>query len=172
MKKIISLVLLGSLAVFTLCGCQGTTTTVSTSSSTNAEVKVDESRVYGLNESVTVNTGTQEYTIKITGIKKTTERNQFSDIDPEEVFIIDYEYQNISGDSLYISDMDFKIIDEESEIGGSYPISCTYPQDVTEGVKCKAQMALYINNPSGNITLQYFDNMFNSKPDVVFKISL
>lgn len=173
MKRIFGIITVLILVMILLCGCQFTETTISTSAEhTDTKVKVDETRVCNLNEDVTIKTNTSEYVLKITNIQETSERNQFSDVSPAKVFLIDYEYQNIKGDSLFISEMNFKIIDEEGEIGGSYPITCKYPQEVTEGVKCKAQMALYINNESNNITLQFYDNMFNSKPDVVFKIAL
>ena len=171
--KIFSLVIVLFLTIFALCGCGSDSTEVSKSSGSKASVKVDKARSYGLNEEVTVkNSYGDEYTLKITGIKETSDRNEFSDENPAQVFIINYEYLNIAGDSLYISDMDFKIIDEESEIGGSYPVDYTYPQSVTEGVKCKASMALFVNNKSKHIKLQYFDNMFNDKPDVIFELDV
>lgn len=175
MKKIVSYISLATLICLMLvflCGCQSTSKVSSSSTSVQPQVKVDSSRKYGLNEEVTIKTSSSEYTLKITGIKETYERNEFSEKNPAQVFIIDYEYVNVKGSSLYISDMDFKIIDADSEIGDTYPVDYTYPKSVTEGVKCKASMALCVYNRSSNITLQYFDNFFNSTPDVVFSLDI
>ena len=77
----------------------------------------------------------------------------------------------------YISDMNFKIIDEQGEIGDAYPNDTERsPQNITAGVTCKSQMVLCVNNESSKVKLQYFDNMFNSqlnknlnKPPVLIK---
>ena len=62
----------------------------------------EEEKVYGLNEEMSVNKNGKEYTLVITGIKEIQERNQFSDKNPAQVFLIDYTYKNIAGDELYI----------------------------------------------------------------------
>jgi hypothetical protein len=141
---------------------------ISTSNSSN------DVKTYGLNEEITIKTSQDEYTLVITGIKEMSERNQFSDKNFDQVFLIDYTYKNISSeDTLYISEMNFKIIDEQGEIGDSYPNSTSKdPQSITSGTTCKAQMVLGVNNKSNTIKLQYFDNMFNSKPDAIFEINI
>ena len=136
--------------------------------------KSSKTEVYKIGDTVTIsNNSGDEYTLQLTGIQETDERNEFSDKDAAQVFIIDYTYQcNKTNDDIYISEMNFKIIDENGEIGDSYPITTKYPQNITEGITCKAQMALCVYNQSSKIKLQYFDNMFNSKPDVVYEIEL
>ena len=137
-------------------------------------VKLSVYQQYGLNEEVTISTSYGDYALTITRIQETAERNQFSDKTYPQVFVIDYTYRNISSsDSVYISEMNFNIIDQNGEIGGTYPNSTSRnPEDLTVGVTCRAQMVLGVNNTSNNIKLQYFDNMFNSQPDVVFDINL
>lgn len=132
-----------------------------------------EERIYGLNEEMSINKNGENYTLVITGITEEKERNQFSDINPAQVFLIDYTYKNIKGEELYISEMNFQIIDEQGEMGGNYPGNIVnYPQNTPEGATCKAQMVLYTNNSSKEITLNYKDNMFNSKADIKFKLSV
>ncbi len=153
------------------------TTTVSSgdvNKSAQPTQTVEQVTSYKLGDTITVkNNSGDEYTLTITNIKEVDDRNQFSEKDPAQVFLIDYTYNCISSnDDIYISDMSFKIIDEEGEIGESYPIDYKYPQRITSGITCKAQMALCVYNDSSKIKLQYFDNMFNSKPDAVFEIDL
>lgn len=148
------------------------TSTNSDSSKTTENSKKEE--IYKVGDTVTIkNNSGDEYTLQITGIKETKDRNEFADKEPAQVFVIDYTYIcNKSSDGLYVSDMNFKIIDEEGEIGESYPISVKDPQEISSGITCKAQMALCVYNKSNKIKLQYFDNMFNGTPDVVYEIEI
>lgn len=128
----------------------------------------------GLNQEVTITNSYGQYSLTITGIREMSERNQFSDKNYPQVFLIDYTYKNISSsDSVYISDSNFTIIDETGQIGDSYPNSITYyPDNATIGTTCKAQAVLGVSNRSNSIKLQYFDNIFNSQPDVIFEIPI
>ncbi len=133
----------------------------------------EEEKVYGLNEEMSVNKNGKEYTLVITGIKEIQERNQFSDKNPAQVFLIDYTYKNIAGDELYISEMNFQIIDEKGEMGDTYPGNITsHPKNTPAGASCKAQMVLCVSNNSHEVTLNYKDNMFNSKSDIKFKLNV
>lgn len=114
----------------------------------------------------------KKYELKITGIKQTKDRNQFSDKEPAQVFIVDYEYKNISGNDLYISDINFRIVDEKGQVGNTYPLSYTYPQSIPVGTTCKAQMVFAVNNKSSNVTLHYYDNMFNNSSDKIFTLDV
>lgn len=142
------------------------------SSSTANEQK--EEKVYGLNDEITIKNGDEEYTLVITGFKETQKRNQYSDKNPAQVFVIDYTYKCInSKDSLFVSDMDFKLIDAQGEIGDTYPGDiASYPKSITSGTTCKAQMVLCVNNKSDKVKLQFFDNPFNNKPDAVFEFTV
>ena len=165
---IIAIVLSALGLVFNFSNNGGTDVATSTNTPTASVQQVH------LNEEINVKNSDGEYTLEITGIKEMTERNEFSDKNFKQVFLIDYTYKNISSnEALYISDADFKIIDEQGEIGDSYPNTITnYPQSITSGTTCKAQMVLGINNTSSTIKLQYFDNMFNSQPDAVFELNV
>lgn len=137
------------------------------------ETNATEEKVYGLNEEMSVNKNGKEYTLVITGITEVQDRNEFSDKNPAQVFLIDYTYKNIAGDELYISEMNFQIIDEQGEVGESYPGNISnYPKQTPEGATCKAQMVLCTNNSGHEITLNYKDNMFNSKSDIKFKLNI
>lgn len=115
-------------------------------------------------EYIHVENGKQLYKVKILGAKSMTERNKFSDKNPVQVILIDYEYENISDiEEVFISDINFKIIDSAMNTGYTYPNRITnYPQRIPVGVKCKAQMVFGVDAFSNTITLNYYDNMFNS----------
>lgn len=176
---IISIVLAIFGLIFVFSEDNGTTVTSSTSnnssdSSASRTSNKEETKVYGLNEEITIKNVSGEYTLTITGIQEMQERNQFSDKTPAQVFLIDYTYKNVSlDDTLYISDMNFKIIDEQGEVGDTYPNdTSSSPKEITEGITCKSQMVLCVNNESSKVKLQYFGNMFNSKPDATFELDI
>lgn len=178
---IISLVLAVLGLIFVFSEDNGTTVssnnnndTISNNSLTSQTTNKEESKTYGLNEEIAINVSGNEYILTITGIQEMKERNQFSEKTPAQVFLIDYTYKNIaSEDTIYISDMNFTIIDEQGEIGDTYPNDTERsPQNVTEGITCKSQMVLCVNNESSKVKLQYFDNMFNSKPDATFELDI
>ena len=126
-----------------------------------------------IGDTITVKSGTEEYTLQITEIKETKDRNEFADEKPKQVFLINYTYVcDKTEDGLYVSDMNFKVIDEQGEIGYTYPIDTKNPQSITAGTTCKAQMAFGVNNTSKKIKLQFFDNMFNGNPTAVYEIEL
>lgn len=147
----------------------GDTKTITTTSN-NSGNDIKECKI---GDTITIKNGTDEYTVQITGVKETDDRNEFSDKKPKQVFLIDYTYVcNKTEDGLYVSDMNFKIVDEQGEIGYTYPIDTKNPQSITAGTTCKAQMAFGVNNTSKKIKLQFFDNMFNGNPTAIYEIEL
>lgn len=160
-------IILGVISLVMVFSNTGTTTEVS---SNNTDGNVQSCKV---GDTITVKNSSEEYTLQITDVKETTARNEYADQTPSQVFLIDYNYVcNKADDGVYVSDMNFKIVDESGEVGYTYPIEATSPQRVTAGVTCKAQMAFGVNNSSKKIKLQFFDNMFNGTPTAVYEIEL
>ena len=128
----------------TTVSSNNTNNTSSNNGSTSQPTNKEEAKIYGLNEEITINVSGNEYALTITGIQEMKERNQFSEKTPAQVFLVDYTYKNISsGDTIYISDMNFKIIDEQGEIGDTYSNNTERSaQNITEGITCKSQMVL------------------------------
>ena len=146
----------------------GNRTTTTSSNSSGDDIKKCK-----LGDTINVSTSSDEYTLKVTSIKETKERNEYADEKPAQVFLIDYTYVcNKTNNGLYLSDMYFKIIDEQGEIGYTYPIDTKSPQSITAGTTCKAQMAFGVNNKSKSIKLQFYDNMFNGNPTAIYEIEL
>ena len=128
-------------------------------------------KTYTLNEPVTINESSGSYTLTITGITETADRNQFSDVVANRVIIISYSYENTSYENgLYISSVNFKVYDKDNNLLQTYPVLLKYPQEISVGRKTDATMAYALNNDQNYVELEYYDNVFNSKYDSKFKI--
>ena len=156
------------LLLITLTGCDSNAVTSDTQGSSTPSVN---KKIYGLNEDVYITNDSGEYRLKITGIKETSERNQFSDVEANRVVIISYEYENISlTDDLYISDYDFKVYDKDNNNLETYPADTKYSSSVGVGRKSSGEMALALNNNNNYMEVEFYDNMWNSSSDCIFKI--
>lgn len=94
-----------------------------------------------------------------------TERNQFSKINSKKVLFIDYKYQNDSNiDDIYISSIDFKVMDDEGNVLDTYPISddTRNAKAVPIGGKSSATEAFALMTDSKTITILYYD--YSSRP--------
>lgn len=106
-----------------------------------------------------------QWNLTINSVKTTTERNEFSDKNPNQVVYITYTYENLGYedknkimDGLYIdleTSGDATIIDENGEMAYSYPGNITtYPQQTPVGAKCvNAETCVGLNNKSNAITM-------------------
>lgn len=177
MKKLLSLVMavvvICSFVLFALgSGSDAETSSNGTgtdASNTNATAELP---VYGVGESVSVKTSSGEYTVKITGIKETSERNEYSDVKADRVILISYEYENVSyTNDLSVSDMNMKVYDKDSNLLETYPATeGKYGSSVGTGRKSNGVAAYALNNENSYIEIDFYDNMFNSKADCRFKI--
>ena len=146
-------------------------------------------KTYTLNEPVTINKSSGSYTLTITEITETADRNQFSDVVANRVIIegyiytsiiilyytlinkYNYSYENTSYENgLYISSVNFKVYDKDNNLLQTYPVLLKYPQEISVGRKTDATMAYALNNDQNYVELEYYDNVFNSKYDSKFKI--
>lgn len=160
-------IILGVISLVVIFSSGNTTAEVSSSST---ETGTQNCKI---GDTITVKTASDEYTLQVTDIKESAERNEFADQTPTQVFLIDYNYAcNKTTDGVFVSDMNFKVVDENGEIGYTYPINYTDAQRITAGTSCKAQMAFGVNNQSKKLKLQFYDNMFNGTPTAVYEIEL
>lgn len=127
---------------------------------------------YKMGEIVTVKTSSGEYTVKITKVEETKDRNQFSDVQANRVILVSYEYENISyQNDLSVSAMNMKTYDKENNLLETYPASGTkYGSSVGTGRKSNAVIAYALNNSENYIEVEYYDNMFNSSADCKFAL--
>lgn len=114
-----------------------------------------------------------KYNVTINSVRLTDERNQFADKQFEKVAVIEFTYQNLNSDEdVYISGTNFKAYDEEGNILSAYPKGVTkYPQGVSKGRKCTAEMSLGFNK-GNKLELEFYDNMFNDKSDTKFIVEI
>ncbi|MTI46311.1 hypothetical protein [Sporosalibacterium faouarense] len=134
--------------------------------------KTEEPKVYQIGDKVTVD---DKYALTILGAHTTEERNQFSDKEVAQVVIIDYMYENIAEESedIYISDMDFKFIDEYGNMCDTYPVGGVYqPENTPVGARSLTSMTIGTIEESDKIKLNYYGNMFSSDPTIEFEVKI
>lgn len=172
MKKFLAVLSLTIISIF-MSGCTSDATTSSTKSTDEGSTEKKQSKTeYSLNQDIYVKNSSGEYRLKITGIRETSDRNEYSDTQADRVIIISYEYENISlEEDLYISDSDFKIYDKQGNILETYPVDYKYPDSIGNGRKATAEAAFALNSSDNYVELEYYDNMFNSKSDCLVKIN-
>lgn len=161
MKKI--LVILISLLLFTGCGEN------SEVSDKGGENKTKNITTIKLNEDAFLKNSAGEIRIKFLSVTETDERNEFSDLDPDRVVMIEYEYENKSREEdVYVSDMDFRAYDKANNVLETYPSDVKYPTSISMGRKANAEVSYALNNDNNYIELEFYDNSFNSKADAKF----
>lgn len=102
------------------------------------------------------------YEFTINKVEMTKERNQFSDVDAKQVFFIEYSYKNIADEEdLFISGMNFKVLDGEGEILDTYPVSRKHSKSIPIGAKCTADEAYATTKTTDKIKIMFYDNMFD-----------
>ena len=170
-NKITNSLLLILVGIMFMVFAVGSGSDVNTSTSGNKASKA-ELTTYKLNDDIYVTNNSGEYRLKFTKITETKERNEFSDKKANRVVVIEYEYENISQeDDLNISDWDFKLYDKENNQLETYPVTTKYGSSISKGRKTTASVAYALNSNSNYIELEYYDNMFSSKPNckIVFE---
>ncbi len=166
MKRMIVLLLVGSILLFT--GCVENSTV---SNKENETTKVGKTvATFKMNEDAFITNEDGKFRIRFTSVKETSERNQFSDKRADRVIIVEYEYENLTReDDLYISSMNFKMYDKDNNALETYPSTeVKYADSISLGRKTTASEAYALNNNQNYIELEFYDNMFNSKADAKF----
>ena len=133
------------------------TLNTSTSKSTIAEIK--------LNEPFVVTSRYGQYSITFEGVRETQDRNQFSDVNPNKVIFIDYNYENISSESdVYVSSISYRVMDDDGNVLDTYPVSDDTRRNnsVPMGGKSKGCDAFALMTDTKSITILYYD--YGSKP--------
>ena len=132
-----------------------------------------EPTTYSIGDTWTVD---GQWSLTITGVRETTERNQFSDKTPGAVYIIDYTYTNLGYEGsimdLYISlDME-TIVDSAGVMGYSYPNSVSdHPQQTPIGATCNAQACIGVDNPGAfTLTVRDYDS-YGQQQTATFNLS-
>lgn len=118
-----------------------------------------------------------QWSCTIEGIELQEERNEYSDYEPEAVYLITYSYENLGyeaegWDGLFLNIAN-TIVDAEGSMGYEYPGEQTYyPQETPVGAKCKAQVVIGVDH-AGDFrirTVTYDGN--NEEQKAVFDITV
>lgn len=174
MKKIINSVfaiaVICLFAFFAIASSSGAETSSDGTDGNDTPAATAQMPTYKIGETVTVKNSTGEYKVKITGVKETSDRNEFSDVQAKKVILISYEYENVSyqGD-LSVTDLEMKAYDKENNLLESYPATeAKYGNSVGVGRKSNGVLAYALNSDSKYVEIEYYDNMFNSSADCKF----
>lgn len=95
-----------------------------------------------------------QWKLTVDSVEEVQDRNEYSDKNPQAVYIINYTYENLGYkddvmDGLYLS-MEDSIIDNTGKMGYSYPGDITFfPQETPIGATCQAQACIGVDNPGG-----------------------
>lgn len=179
LKKAIYITLLA--LCLTACGSKsqngGTNNTETTAVAHSEATKAEdiEVPVFSAGDTWTVD---GQWTLTVTGVQETGERNQYSNREPAAVYIVSCEYENLgytdsSGIlSGLVFSLDESIVDSERYMGYSYPGTIiNYPQETPVGAKCKAQYCIGVDNAGDfKLNVEKFDGN-NVKQCATFAIS-
>lgn len=152
-KKLTAIVLTGALVLLTACS----------DSDSGSGKKSKKKDYYTIGETWTVD---GQWSLTITGVTETTERNEYADEKPAAVYIVDYEYTNIGYEDEdgiakgIFFDMEDTIIDSNGVMGYSYPGDVARnPNEAPIGSTCKAQACIGVDNAGDfRITESHYDS--------------
>lgn len=144
----------------------------SDASTDSRNVEVEESAeaisdVYRVGDVVSIQTDSGEYTITFTNIEETSERNRFSDKDPERVILIDFKVENIDyeytfggykNNEVNVYSSNFNAFDADGEALDTYPLTTKYATSVTPGHTASGRLVYGLDNDTNLIELEYADN--------------
>lgn len=114
----------------------------------------EPARIYGLGETWTID---GDFSLVFTDANETDYRNEFAEINSNQVVVLTYDYTNIGHKKdvmdLYISSVSFYVIDDNGEIAETYPVTgITYPQEIPIGASSLgSQEAFGLKNPSQEV---------------------
>lgn len=137
-------------------------------------VKSTSQDTYKIGESYIVE---GQWKITVDSVEATDDRNEYSDKNPADVYLVTYTYENLGYDDdimngLYIS-LDDGIVDSAGKMGYSYPGDISmYPQETPVGASCQAQACIGVDNV-GSFKINFYNYDSNGqKQSAVFEIDV
>ena len=148
-----------------------------TPSNNNTSNTTTSTQVFNIGQTWTV-PGQWKFTIN--SVKEVSERNRFTDKNPESVYLVDYTYENIGytsspiNDGLYMSLGLYKYVDSQGYMGYTYPNTpAYYPQPIPIGAKCSAQEYIGVSHRgSFQIYVDEYINNYTTKYSAIFNVSV
>lgn len=172
--------LVAIILIIAISGSDGTTTTGDGGANTTASgdkiiTEDGGAKTYSIGDTVTVHTNRGDYSLKFTGVRETSKRNEFADENPQRVVILEYEYSNISFDSdVVVSYLYFRPYDKGGNALSQYPdTSIKHTTNISQGKTATASVAYGLNSSDNVITLDFYDITLQSpqKAECTFKLT-
>ena len=183
MKRNVMVIMLMSIVLVTACGsnvesvkkmaldvpARSEKEAVSVEKEEKEDQEDQEERIYSVGDRIVFD---DKYALTIVGVTETAERNEFSEKEVDQVLIIEYQYENLnSNEEIYISEMEFKLVDEGGNMMDTYPVEVHHMAEYTpKGTKTLASFAVGTTAKSGSIVMDYYDNFFSSESDCSFNL--
>ena len=152
-----------------------TTTTSDGTVNNQSQQSEDSKKTYKIGDTVTVHTSRGDYSLKFTGVRETSERNEFADDKPQRVVILEYEYKNISFDAdVVVSYLYFRAYDKSGNSLTTYPdISVKQSTNISQGKTATASVAYGLNSNDNVISVDFYDITMESmyKAECTFNLT-
>lgn len=162
MRKLLLTFLLCTL-IFSFGGCNAA------SSTTKKDI------IFGLNETANVKASYGDYSLTITDVKESFNKNEFADSQPQRIIIVDYKYENINcTQDITVSYLYFKAYDSKGSLLEVYPSTeVKNPSNISAGGNHSASIAYGLNNDENSIKLKFYNVDYSnmSKPYCTFELS-
>ena len=163
------------LFVMLLSTDNSTTTTKDDGSQAISSEESNALQTYKIGDNVTVHTNRGDYSLKFTGVRETTQRNEFADENPQRVIILEYEYKNISFDSdVVVSFLYLRAYDKDGNALTIYPdISVKETTNISQGKTATASIAYGLDNNENFVTVDFYDITMESphNPECTFNLT-
>ncbi len=159
------------LCIALIIGSDSDSNTVNTTNSGQVDnvQQNDDENVYGIGDTVTVHTSRGDYSLKFTGVRETTNRNEYADENPQRVVILEYEYQNISFDTdVVVSYLYFRTYDKDGNSLTVYPDTSTKATtNISQGKTATASVAYGLDSNDNVVTVDFYnitmENMYDAE---------
>ncbi|OCN05875.1 hypothetical protein A4S06_07480 [Erysipelotrichaceae bacterium MTC7] len=138
-----------------------------------SDTKKEDEKVYGIGEVIEyAEDDDVKYTFVINSVSLSEERNQFEESNPAQVVKINYSYENVNDDEdVYISSMNFTVVDGGGNVCDTYPNGGEYPQAAPKGAKSSGDEFYGLKETSTSIKLRFKPAMFGG-PEVQFELPI
>ncbi|MBO6165186.1 MAG: hypothetical protein J6O17_02300 [Eubacterium sp.] len=119
-----------------------------------------------------------QWSITVTGVREAERRNDFSDKNPEKIYLVEYTYTNLGyeddfTEGLYIT-VDDMVVDSKGVMGYSYPGDIKeYPKPIQVGETLKAESCIGVEN-AGDFRvsiIKYDGNKNKQKETFMIKVN-
>lgn len=167
---IIVVIVFGVFLVALLSGDDNASGTENTTNNSQVgNVQQNDEKVYKIGDTVTVHTSRGDYSVKFTGVRETTKRNEYADDNPQRVVILEYEYKNISFDSdVVVSYLYFRAYDNDGNALTVYPdTSIKQTTNISQGKTATASVAYGLDSYDNVVTVDFYnitmESMYNAE---------